>query len=191
MKYIKLLVLSILLYPCISQATVFDFSYLFQEGYGDNRGIEPTLVSGSFSGEQDGDFVRNITDIEVFIQGRKFSDNLISALFSEETGNPWDFNREGAVSFNVALNNFIFVDDSYATEGTITNYFYITNQSNGNSLRQALNDNGGYSYGFESNSLLNDSWSLIVRKVPEPTILLLLLTGLAIIAIRRTNKLHH
>jgi len=191
MKYIKALFLSTLLYPCISQAAIFDFSYLFQEGYGDDRGIEATLVTGSFSGEQDANFVKNITDIEVFIQGRKFSNNLISVLYSVETGNPWDFNQEGAVSFDVTLNNFIFVDDTYATEGSYTNQFSITNPPSGNSLRQASNDNGGYSYGFDNNSLLNDSWSLVEREVSEPSLPMLLLSGLGIMAIRRIRKLHN
>jgi len=191
MKYIKAILLSTLLYPCISHAAIFDFSYLFQAGYGDNRGIEPTLVTGSFFGEQDGNFVKNITGIEVSIQGRKYSDNLISVLYSVETGSPWDFNQEGAVSFDVTLNNFKFVDDSYATEGTYTNYFLIINYPDGNSLRQADNSNGGYSYGFDSNSLSNDSWSLIEREVPEPSILILLASGLAITAVRRAKKLHN
>lgn len=189
MKYIKAILLSTLLYPCISHAAIFDFSYLFQAGYGDDRGIEPTLVTGSFFGEQDGNFVKNITGIEVSIQGRKYSDNLISVLYSVETGSAWDFSQEGAVSFDVALNNFMFVNGTYATEGP-SNHFSIINYPDGNSLRQADNSNGGYSYGFDNDSLSNDSWSLIEREVPEPSILILLASGLAITAIRRVKKLH-
>lgn len=190
MKYIKAILFSTFLYPCISQAAIFDFSYLFQTGYGDDRGIEPTLVAGSFFGEQDGDLVKNISNIEVSIQGRKYSDNLISVLYSVDTGSPWDFSQEGAVSFNVALNNFIFVDDTYATEGYYTNYFSIINYPDGNSLRQAENNNGGYSYGMDGDSLLNNSWSLIERTVPEPSSLVLLFSGLVTLFVRRAKKLH-
>lgn len=188
MKYIRTLLLTTLFYAWNSQAAIFDFSYLFQQGYGDNRGVEPTLVTGSFSGIQEGKFVKNISDIEVVIQGREFSDNLISILYSVETGNPWDFNQEGKISFDVALNNFMIVDNIYSTEGTYTNYFYIINHPDGSTLRQALNDNNGYSYGFDSDSFLNNSWILTQREVPETSGLILLLSGGVIVAVRRGKK---
>lgn len=188
MKFLKLFTLTFLLYPCLSQAAVFDFSYLFQEGYGDNRGIEATLVTGSFSGDREGDFVKNISDIKVEIQGRGFSNNLISILYSVNTGNPWDFTQEGAISFDVTLNNFMIVDNTYATKGTYSNYFYIVNYPDGGSTRQASNDNGGVSYGFDNNPFLNNSWSLVERQAPEPSGLILLLSGLVFLTIYRFKK---
>ncbi len=188
MKGVNAIILSTLLFPAISQAAMFDFSYLFQEGYGDDRGIEPTLVKGYFSGERDGDYVKNISNIKVSIQGRPFSNNLISSLYAPDIGSPWVFDKEGQVSFNASLNNFKFVDNTYATEGTYTNYFLFTNHiDTGTILRQASNDNGGYSYGFDSDSQINLSWSLVER-VPEPSTWILIISGLIFAGIRRMKS---
>ena len=127
MLKLKCAILSLALIPLLAQATLFDFSYTFQSGYGDNRGVEPTLVQGSFIGEADGLYVKNLSDIKVTIQGRDFSNSLTSILYSPTSGNPWDTSSEGQISFDVNLNNFMFVDSDYASSGSYTNYFYITN----------------------------------------------------------------
>lgn len=174
------------LIPAMSYATNFQFSYLFQEGYGDDRGIEPTNLTGTFVGKEDGIYVRNVHDIKIKIQGKDFSSNLISALYAPETGSPWDFTNEGAVSFDAMKNNFIFVDADYALNGSYTNYFLFTNYQDNSLLRQASNDNGGYAYGFDDDSWQNDSWTLTT--VPEPSSLSLIVLGLVILIIRLQRK---
>jgi len=178
MSKLKILLLSLLATPLIAHATVFDFYYVFQSGYGDDRGIGPTTVTGSFNGEQEGLYVTGLSDIQVKIAGRDFSSNLISML-------PGDASQQGNVSFDLALNNFYFVDAEYATTGTTTNYFLMLN--NGAVLRQASNDNGGYSYGFDDNSLSNQSWKLSAREVPEPSALFLLAFGLMAVVLKRRS----
>lgn len=188
MKSIKAIIISVLLFPCLSHASVFDFSYLFQGGYGDDRGLEPTLVKGHFSGERNGDYVKNISDIHISIQGREFSNNLISILYAPEIGNPWVYDQEGLVSFDASLNNFMFTDAGYLTQGTNTNYFLFINHAPTEfTLRQASNDNGGYSYGFDDNSYINTSWTLVER-VPEPSTLILIFSGLLLLGIKRISK---
>jgi hypothetical protein len=190
MTKLQSLLLTILFAPLLAHATIFDFSYEFQSGYGDNRGLEQTSVNGSFTGQQDGIFVTHISNINVSIQGRDFSNNLTSILFSPATGAPWDTSQEGAVSFDVALNNFMFTDSDYVSNGTSTNYFYIFNYDNF-TQRQASNDNGGYSYGFDIDSATNDSWKLSARSVPEPSSLLLLIIGLGLIPLLRKKITTH
>lgn len=181
MLRLKYLFLSLALTPLLAQATLFDFSYTFQSGYGDDRGIEATTVQGSFNGDADGLFVKNLTDIKVNIQGRDFSSPISSIATTE---NPWDTSIEGIVSFDINLNKFMFVDSDFLNTGSYTSYFYIRNISN-TTQRQASNDNGGYSYGFDDDSSLNSSWKLEVHEVPEPQLLLLLLGGIATISARR------
>lgn len=182
----KILALAFLI-PALSYATTFQFSYLFQEGYGDNRGIEPTKLTGTFEGKVDGEYVRNIQDIKINMQGRDFSLNLISVLYAPGSGNPWDFSREGAVSFDALKNNFIFVDADYALTGSYTNYFLFTNYQNTDLLRQASNDNGGYSYGFDADSWQNDSWKLTA--LPEPSSMGLMILGFLTLTLRLHRKL--
>ncbi len=185
MKSVFTKILGVLLFvPAMSYAANFQFSYLFQSGYGDNRGIEPTKVTGTFVGVEDGLFVRNVSDIKINIQGREFSPNLVSALYAPVNGNPWDFTNEGLVSFDAMKNNFVFVDADYAVNGTYTNYLLFTNDQNTTLLRQATNDNGGYSYGFDDDSWTNDSWKLV--SVAEPGSLVLLMIGVLMIRLRRT-----
>lgn len=184
MLKLKSALLSLAFAPLLAHATAFDFSYVFQSGYGDDRGIEATTVQGSFNGDIDGLFVKNLSDITVNIQCRDFSNPLISILYSPTTGNPWDTSTEGVVSFDATLNNFMFVDADYINTGSSTNYFSIIHFG-GLTQRQASNENNGYSYGFDDNSLLNSSWKLSVHEVPEPQIPLLLLGGLSIVGLRR------
>lgn len=156
MLKLKHLLLPLAFTPLLAQATLFDFSYTFQSSYGDDRGIEATTVEGSFNGDADGLYVRNLSDITISIQGRDFSTPLTSILYSPTTGNPWDKSLEGDVSFDAALNNFMFVDADYINSGSFTNYFYMIHFGDF-TQRQASNDNGGYSYGFDDDSLLNSS----------------------------------
>jgi|GEM_PF-1497672 len=186
MSKLKFLLISLLFSPMLSHATVFDFSYVFQAGYGDDRGISPTTITGSFNGEQEGNYVTHLSDIKVAIEGREFSQNLISVLYSPATGTPWDFSQEGQVSFDVMQNNFMFVNAEYASTGSFINYFYIT--SDPAIQRQASNDNSGYSYGFDDNSLNNQSWKLSAREVPEPSALLLLVLGLIPVVLKRRSS---
>jgi hypothetical protein len=185
MSKLKVLIISLLFSPMLSYATVFDFSYVFQAGYGDDRGISPTTITGSFNGDQEGNYVTNLSDIKIAIQGREFLPNLVSVLYSPATGTPWDFSQEGQVSFDVMQNNFMFVNAEYANGGSLTNYFYIT--SDPAIMRQASNDNGGYSYGFDDNTLSNQSWKLSAREVPEPSGLLLLALGLIAVVLKRRS----
>jgi hypothetical protein len=179
----NVLLFTLLFTPLTSLAAVFDFSYVFQSGYGDNRGIGPTSVTGSFNGEQEGLYVTHLSNINVQIEGRDFSQNLISVFYSPTTGTPWDLSQEGTISFDLMLNNFQFVDAAYATSGTFTNYFYLVSDSN--IQRQAFNNNGGHSYGFDNSSLTNQSWKLTAREVPEPSTLFLLAFGLIPLVLKR------
>lgn len=181
---LKLSLTTLLSLPLISHAALFNFSYEFQNGYGDNRGLEPTKITGSFNGNQDGLFVRNLSNISVNIQGRDFSQPLSIFLYDPTTANGGPFTSdEGLISFDAMLNNFMIADSDYLTNGSFTNYFIFINYQNSYLDRSALNDNGGQSYGFDQDSFSNNSWRL--TQVPEPASWLLMAGGLALFACRR------
>lgn len=184
---LKLSLATLLSLPLISHAALFNFSYEFQAGYGDDRGIEPTLITGSFNGTQDGLFVKNISNIRANLQGREFAQPLIAIRYDPVIGDPFT-PEEGIFSFDVMLNNFMIIDDTYFTERYHTNEFSILNYQNmewgfSELSRVAINDNGGYSYGIDIDSSTNTSWRLTL--VPEPAGWLLMASGLALLPRRR------
>lgn len=176
MKYIKALLLSTFIFPCISQAAVVDFSYLPQAGYSDGAGIKPTIIIYSPSSEQTIEFFTNPTGIQVEIQGVDFSENFLTVLNSTETENSQNFSQLSSATLGVALDSFILSDVNHS----------ITTDAN--AIVLSAKDGINYIDASGINSPLITSWQLVERNVPEPSILILLGLGLASIVIRFVGK---
>lgn len=181
MKYLKALLLSTFIFPCISQAAVVDFSYLPQAGYSDGAEIKPTIIIHSPSSEQTIEFFTNPAGIQTEIQEVDFSENFLTILNSTETENSQNFSQLSSATLGVALDSFIISDSSHVIETALT-------YSDANLVIHAANDGINYGHIIDINSSVSTTWSLAESNVPEPSMLILLSLGFASIAIRFVRK---
>lgn len=184
MRHIKLLVLFLLFAPLASYATLFEFSYTFNDQPDENHPIGLVTIAGSFEGVEDGLFVRNISNFRANLDGREFSQPLITERYMPETmgeiGNPWNPHVEGLFSFDVNLNNFDVVNADYYPDGNLINYFYMFKDGD-RYVRAASNY---YEYASDYGDLPNNSWRLAAVQVSEPGSLPLLLLALGVMMMR-------
>jgi hypothetical protein len=159
-----------------ANATIFDFSY--QAEY------YPGTVTGSLSGDLVGSYVQNIADVQVFFNGIEMNGTpLFHTAYNPATDN-WDNTIEAFVSADATLNNFLFIDSNYPTDGAYTNYFYMINYSYGSGASAYSSITGMNAYG----SPTNGTWSLVARDVPEPATTALLGLGLLGFCVARKRK---
>jgi len=176
MKYIKALLLSTLIFPCISQAAVIDFSNLSQAGYWDDAGIKPTIIIHSPSSGQTIEFFANPASIQEEIHGVDFSENFLTVLNFTETENSQNFSQLSSATLGVALDSFILSDVNHS----------ITTDTN--AIVLSAKDGINYIDASGINLPLITSWQLIERNVPEPSTLILLGLGFVSIVIRFVRK---
>jgi hypothetical protein len=181
MKYILKAVLLLTAFISITaSATVYNFSYTF----GDNSSI-----TGSLSGNLNGFFVDNISDVHVFFNGTQFSGGSLFSTAWNTTTHDWDNTINAVVSTNASLNNFLFADSNVPTDYNLSNYFYFVND--GASIGHeafAVNYNTGDA--ALDNPTSNATWSLTAAPVPEPATYVTLITGLGLlgVALRRRRQ---
>lgn len=184
-KLLKITALILALLPISSYAQTFNFSYQF--GSGD-------LITGSLTGDLNGLYVDNISNVSVALNGTPFvgSPNLFHPLWNEASpgccGGNWDSGTPAVVSTDGNLNSFMFVDTDVPTDTNFMNSFYYVNTSGGLHHIAAYIKSPLANY-FDSGADNASKWSL--TPVPEPETYAMMMMGLGLIgfvARRRKNQ---
>jgi hypothetical protein len=191
MNILKTKILKTVIFPAAlmfgslaANADTYDFSYTFNDSQ---------VVTGSLSGTLVGQFIDNISNIQVSLNGTQFSGSLYSAAWNPVTLN-WD-STPAVVSTNAALNNFIFADSNVAGGDLgASNYFMFTNDPTYGSVAFAVNTNNGMvaldgtSYGAPATNAANWSLTEVAAPVPEPQSYAMLLAGLGFISVAAVRR---
>ncbi|GAA0857869.1 PEP-CTERM sorting domain-containing protein [Aliiglaciecola litoralis] len=179
----KIFAALVALSPFMAQAGLFEFSYTFNNN-GDS-------VQGSFSGDQNGNLIENLSDIIVSVNDVELTAPLFDyRIECEDTGCFWV--SGGVVSFDGTLNNFVFMDDAtFPATFDYTNYFLQVPEF----VDEGIQAQTGMCFDNLSicNSEINDgntgnSWQLTRVEVPEPMTLALLGFGLAGFGMAKRKK---
>ena len=160
----------------IASASTFDFSYKFSSS--------GQTVSGSFDGNAAGDFITDVDNISVSIDGTALTGRLYAYRYNIGwvAGNP-------VVSFDRNKNEVIFVNcDQFICAGGIPadyNYFLMRHSNNNENAAlykaNAFNVADGYP---------NDSWSVTARaQVPEPGSVVLVGLAVAALVVQQRRRL--
>ena len=99
----------------------WDYSYTFSDGL---------VVSGSFEGTQVGNdingYVDNISDLKVFFNGTPMTGTVYAASWTGELNSDgwWIYTSDPVVSFDMAQNNFMFINSDVVDGDNSGNQFF-------------------------------------------------------------------
>lgn len=157
----------------MANATLYDFSYTFDD---------TSSITGSLSGTLNGSYIENISNVQVFFNGVKFSGASLFSSAWNTTTQDWDNSMNALVSPVGSLNNFIFADSNVPTDYNLSNYFYFVNDSLSLGHQAFANNLNNGDIALDAPT--NNSWS-VVAQVPEPSSNILLLLGFAAVLVAR------
>ena len=162
-----------------ANATTYDFSYTF----GDS-----SVITGSLSGNLNGAYVDNISNVHVSFNGTAFSGgSLFNAAWNTATGN-FDNTIAAVVSTNGALNNFVFADSNVPADYSASNYFYFVNDPATYGHEAFAVNYNTVTVDSALDNPSNASWSLVAAPVPEPETHAMLLAGLGLIGVAARRR---
>lgn len=171
-NYLKATALAAALAAGGAHASDFTFSYTFGDG---------SALTGSLSGDLNGAYVENVSNIHVSLNGNEFTGApLYAASWNPSTLN-WD-SAPAKISTDASLNNFIFADANVPADFGVSNYFYFTNDAaNGQAVFATNINTGDIAYDAPGAA----TWSLQPAVVPLPAPALLFTSGLGVLAALR------
>lgn len=153
----------------LSYGTTFDYQYVFPY---DNITGDPLTVSGTLDGNQNGNFIDNVTNVTMYFNGNQVTGPIYAVSF--EGG----YTNTPIVSFSAALNNFMFINSDVLNGNNSYNAYFYKTPTLGDSVSSGSH---------WANNWNSSNWSLqaVPETVPDAvsTIGLLgcVLTGLVIV----------
>jgi hypothetical protein len=158
-------------------AMTFNFSYQFVGG---------PKVTGSLDGDQNGEFVENVSNVSVFFNGTAMNGTVYTAKLDSTI----NWVAGAVVSFDVLKNNFIFANGDLLRGASIPEYFEIMSRPPYTRSFAAARISGYY----EEETTATSLWSLTPAVVPEPSTYIagaLLLLPFGAQAVRRLRNRKH
>lgn len=179
-NYLKATALAAALAAGGAHASDFTFSYTFGDG---------SALTGSLSGDLNGAYVENVSNIHVSLNGNEFTGAPLFAASWNPSTLDWD-SAPAKISTDASLNNFIFADSNVPADFGASNYLFFTNDATNGQAVFATNINTG-DIAYDSLAITGTSgtWSLQPAAVPLPAPALLFTSGLGVLAAlrRRVN----
>jgi hypothetical protein len=177
-KLLCALAVSGLAFASSAEATVFNYSYTYNNG---------TVLSGSFTGDLNGTSIYNLSNISVLANGTSIWDGpfYVHGFTPDDAG----FSENGGiVSLIPSMNSFAFTPSPYVNIGRLPAFFDYGGFGGPASHYIGVNDEY-----ITSDRPVNNSFSIVARgaggtangEVPEPHIALLFGATLAGLALSR------